>query len=137
MFQFPGFPRVGLCVHPTVTGRSPRRVSPFGYLRISACLRLPVAFRSLPRPSSALGAWASALCSSSLDFLRFALTMRCRCICLAINTTAYYPETNYFAILSDGRDGFPSLQLALLTLLFLHSLCAQLRRLPGFLLQPT
>ena len=39
------------------------RVSPFGYLRIGACLRLPVAFRSLPRPSSAYGARASTLCS--------------------------------------------------------------------------
>ena len=50
-------------------GPSVRRVSPFGDLRFFACLRLPVAFRSLPRPSSALGAKASALCSSSLDFL--------------------------------------------------------------------
>ena len=39
------------------------RVPPFRYLRIVACLRLPVAFRSLPRPSSAYGAWASTLCS--------------------------------------------------------------------------
>ena len=39
------------------------RVSPFGCLRINACLRLPVAFRSLPRPSSAYGARASTLCS--------------------------------------------------------------------------
>ena len=39
------------------------RVPPFGYLRIGACLRLPVAFRSLPRPSSAYGARASTLCS--------------------------------------------------------------------------
>ena len=44
------------------------RVSTFGYLRVLACLRLTVAFRSLPRPSSALGAWASTLCSSSLDY---------------------------------------------------------------------
>ena len=43
------------------------RVSTFGYQGFYACLRLPLAFRSLPRPSSALGAWASALCSSSLD----------------------------------------------------------------------
>ena len=43
-------------------------VSPFGYQGIYACLRLPLAFRSLPRPSSALGALASTLCSSSLDF---------------------------------------------------------------------
>jgi hypothetical protein len=35
------------------------RVSPFGYRRISACTRLPDAFRSVPRPSSALDAQAS------------------------------------------------------------------------------
>ena len=41
-----------------------------GSLRIIyACLRLPLAFRSLPRPSSALGALASTLCSSSLDYV--------------------------------------------------------------------
>ena len=39
------------------------RVPPFRYLRIVACLRLPVAFRSLPRLSSAYGALASTLCS--------------------------------------------------------------------------
>ena len=47
---------------------STSRVSPFGYLRISVCLRLPAAFRSWPRPSSAFGALASTLCSSSLDY---------------------------------------------------------------------
>ena len=44
------------------------RVSPFGYSGIKARLRLPLTFRSLPRPSSALGALASTLCSSSLDY---------------------------------------------------------------------
>ena len=38
------------------------RVSPFGYPRICACMQLPAAFRSLPRPSSASGAKASAPC---------------------------------------------------------------------------
>ena len=38
------------------------RVSPFGYLRINACMQLPAAFRSLQRPSSASGAKASAPC---------------------------------------------------------------------------
>ena len=42
-------------------------VSPFGYLRINAYLPLPVAFRSLSRPSSALSAKASALRSYSLN----------------------------------------------------------------------
>ncbi len=57
-------------------GSTTRRVPPFGYLRFNACLRLPVAFRSLPRPSSALGARASTLCSSSLDYLRSASAAR-------------------------------------------------------------
>ena len=38
----------------------PREVSPFGYPRIVACTRLPEAFRSVPRPSSALVAEASS-----------------------------------------------------------------------------
>lgn len=67
MFHFPGCPPMGLCIHPMVTGRYPRWVSPFGYLRLNACLRLPVTFRSLPRPSSALGALASTLCPYLLD----------------------------------------------------------------------
>ena len=37
------------------------QIAPFGYLRIDVCLRLPAAFRSLPRPSSAPGAKAFAL----------------------------------------------------------------------------
>ena len=49
-------------VQPGVTGHDPSRVSPFGHLRINVCSRLPEAFRSLPRPSSALGAKASTSC---------------------------------------------------------------------------
>ncbi len=41
----------------------PSQVSPFGYLRINGYLRLPEAFRSLSRPSSAPSAKASTLCS--------------------------------------------------------------------------
>ena len=44
------------------------RVSPFGHLRIKGCLRLPEAFRSLPRPSSLPGAKASTLRPLLLDF---------------------------------------------------------------------
>ena len=43
------------------------RVSPFGNPRIYAYLLLPVAYRSLSRPSSAPSAKASALCSFMLD----------------------------------------------------------------------
>ena len=68
MFQFPGCPPYRLWIHLQVSRHCPGRVPPFGYPRIVACLQLPVAFRSWPRPSSAVGALASTLCSSSLDF---------------------------------------------------------------------
>ena len=59
MFQFPWFPRFELCVRSTVRRHAPARVSPFGYLRLnSGCTRLPGAFRSVPRPSSARDAQA-------------------------------------------------------------------------------
>ena len=53
-------PSVWLWIRHTVTG-SASRVPPFRYPRIPACLRLPVAFRSLSRLSSALSAKASTL----------------------------------------------------------------------------
>ena len=56
-------PYVRLWIHLTSTVLSHRRVPPFGYPWLYARLQLPMAFRSLPRPSSALGAKASALCS--------------------------------------------------------------------------
>ena len=43
------------------------RVSPFGNPRIEAYLQLPVAYRSLSRPSSAPDAKAFTLCSLSLE----------------------------------------------------------------------
>ena len=43
------------------------RVSPFGNLRIESYLRLPAAYRSLSRPSSAPDAKAFTLCSCSLN----------------------------------------------------------------------
>ena len=45
------------------TALSAQWVPPFGDLRINACLRLPEAFRSLPRPSSPSVAKASTVCS--------------------------------------------------------------------------
>ena len=56
-----------LWIHYMMTGHYPSRVSPFGDLRIKAYLRLPEAFRSLSRPSSAISALASTLRSCSLD----------------------------------------------------------------------
>ena len=45
-------------------------VAPFGYPWIEAYLQLPMAFRSLSRPSSAPDAKAFTLCSFSLEFLQ-------------------------------------------------------------------
>ena len=57
-------PSVYLCIQYTATGLVSSRVSPFGYPRITACFRLPVAFRRSLRPSSAPSAKASPLRSS-------------------------------------------------------------------------
>jgi hypothetical protein len=63
MFQFPRFACPDLCIQSGTTGHYPSQVPPFGHPRIDACLRLPEAYRSLPRPSSLPGAKASTVCS--------------------------------------------------------------------------
>ena len=63
MFQFPTF----ASPLPVMTDLTVRRVAPFGHLGITACVPLPRAFRSLPRPSSPLCAQASPTCFRSLD----------------------------------------------------------------------
>ena len=72
MFHFPGCPLLRLWIHLRVTGHYPSRVPPFGNPRINAYLRLPLAYRSLSRPSSAISAMASTLRACSLD-LRLAV----------------------------------------------------------------
>src|SRR6185503_11560380 len=64
MFQFPGF----ASVRRRMTELTLRRVAPFGHLGLIACVRLPRAFRSLPRPSSPPCAQASPTCPRSLDY---------------------------------------------------------------------
>ena len=64
MFQFPGF----ASVQGRMTGIAPSRVAPFGHLGITACVPLPRASRSLPRPSSPPCAQASPTCLPSLDY---------------------------------------------------------------------
>ena len=65
MVQFTGCPP--RTSRPKVTGHHSRRVSPFGYLGIYACLQLPRAFRRWLRPSSALGPKASSPCLTFLS----------------------------------------------------------------------
>ena len=67
MFQFTPLPSLALCIHARITAHYCSWVPSFGNLRIIGYLLLPVAYRSLSRPSSAPSAKASALCSYSLD----------------------------------------------------------------------
>jgi hypothetical protein len=64
MFQFPGF----ALVRKRVTAIPDSRVAPFGHPGINACVPLPLAYRSLPRPSSPPCAQASPTCLHSLDY---------------------------------------------------------------------
>ena len=59
MFQFSPLASLRLCVHQEDDEGLPRRVSPFGNLRINAYLQLPEAYRSLSRPSSPVDTKAS------------------------------------------------------------------------------
>ena len=61
MFQFRRFPSHTYLIQHGMTGHDSGRIAPFRHLRIAACLRLPAAFRSLPRLSSASDAKAFAL----------------------------------------------------------------------------
>ncbi len=45
MFQFSRCPSRALCIQARMTRHDPRRVSPFGYLRINTSVQLPGAFR--------------------------------------------------------------------------------------------
>jgi hypothetical protein len=56
-----------LWIQQGIPRHDPRGVAPFGYRRINACLPLPDAFRSLPRPSSPVGAKASTVRPYELD----------------------------------------------------------------------
>ena len=67
MFQFPGFPPHRVWIPRWVTGHDPRRVSPFGDVRITACSAAPRTFRRRQRPSSAPDAKASTVRPFSLD----------------------------------------------------------------------
>jgi hypothetical protein len=62
MFQFPGL--ASACADTAV---KPPWVAPFGHRGITACVRLPHAYRSLPRPSSPSRAKASTVRLLSLD----------------------------------------------------------------------
>ena len=59
MFQFPGF---AFCPMYSDSDTAEAWVSPFGNPWIKVCSQLPVAYRSVPRPSSPVCAKASTRC---------------------------------------------------------------------------
>ena len=61
MFQFPQFAVTRLWIHPATIPHDRDQVAPFGNPRIDVCVRLPGAYRSLPRPSSPADAKASTV----------------------------------------------------------------------------
>jgi hypothetical protein len=65
-FTSPGITLKLYFIQTPVTEHYPCRVPPFGNLRIIACLPLPEAYRSLPRPSSSADAKASIVCPYTL-----------------------------------------------------------------------
>ena len=61
MVHFPRLASSTLCIQVVIVGHDSNGVTPFGNLRIKACLPLPEAYRSLLRPSSPLCAKASTV----------------------------------------------------------------------------
>jgi hypothetical protein len=80
MFQFPRF----ASRLRGMTALARRRVSPFGHPGIDACVPLPLAYRSLPRPSSPPCAQAFPTCLRSLDYTTVGSSRR-RCRTFARN----------------------------------------------------
>ena len=69
MVQFPASRLIHLLIQCTITRFYPSWVTPFGHRRITGCVLLPVAFRSLPRPSSPDSPKAFTMNSYSLDHI--------------------------------------------------------------------
>ena len=61
MFQFSWYRFRHLCIQRRISADESGWVAPLGHLRIKACLRLPGAYRSLPRPSSPVEAKSSIM----------------------------------------------------------------------------
>ena len=80
MFQFARFASGPYEFGVRILRHDPEGVPPFGNPRIEACVPLPEAYRSLPRPSSAPGAKAS----TAVPLVAYrALTMALSCSSLS------------------------------------------------------
>ena len=80
------------------------RVSPFGNLRIKAHLRLPEAYRSLSRPSSALSAKAFPLRPLQLDLLWSDSSMSRNSIFLSCSRHTSSPSSSIHKVLHSSAS---------------------------------
>ena len=62
MFHFTEYRLMNLWIQFMIAEHYFCWIAPFGHPRINACMQLPEAFRSLPRPSSPADAKASFMC---------------------------------------------------------------------------
>ena len=83
-----------------------RRVAPFGHLGITACVPLPRASRSLPRPSSPPCAQASPTCLPSLDYKSHQAELRAFAIAIYLYQSSSRPRADTSARVHNehGKD---------------------------------
>ena len=101
-FTSPRIARTILCIQTVATPYERCRVSPFGNLRIKACVPLPEAYRSLLRPSSPDEAKASINCC---NWFMQTLTYSRR---LFYPLTSIYPKFSKNEIVAFRRPSAPS-----------------------------
>ena len=105
------------------------RVPPFGYPRIAGYLLLPVAFRSLSRPSSAPDAKAFPLCSFSLELLcirpfGYILSFsRLNCCVSHLQLLSFFASGKIVSFYPPERPDFFNLVFSLCFLLCLFVCC--------------
>ena len=95
----------------------PRRVSPFGNLRINAYLPLPEAYRSLSRPSSAPSAKAFPLRSFLLDLARLRHRLKRQSAEMVLNHIAVLRIMQASTEVFTNRSDYPFVIPQLLTCL--------------------
>ena len=101
MVQFPRCSFHCLYIQQQMTHHNARRVTPFGHPRITGCLLLPAAFRSLPRPSSPDSSEASTMDPYSLDHIFH--VYRFRLFTSLTNTASLRPLQSFFLFASYSR----------------------------------
>ena len=110
-----------------MTHHNARRVTPFGHPRITGCLLLPAAFRSLPRPSSPDSSEASTMDPYSLDHIFH--VYRFRLFSVSQTLLFFRPLQSFFLFASYSHIRFSDAFF----LRFLSKLLPDLTSIPRFL----